>query len=471
MAKQIINIGRTANDRSGDPLRSAFIKINDNFTELYARSENTDSQTLSLVGDTLSISGGNSVTLPTSGSSTGDVTFDGVKVIGAGTASGDGNGFSTLELVPDNSLYANNQYLVIDPTVPSHIHIRAGGTQDASTAELFLGGEKNHVSVVDNSGVFLRNEQASSNTYYYFDPSEFTGGSWFESNGSYYIDFTTTNPGLIATALAFGSSGQDSVEIGDGTNSYILPASGYYGNLGNDTYRLGVSIAPTGGVTFPFTGMIFTVFTTVINDASFANSNFNVSVGGSVELAAGGEVYVAGNTYVSIRNNSLTQPVQIVANNDDTSETWSFNVDGTLTFPDATVQSTAYLGITNTHNGNATLVVGQNVATRGNLSIRLTNNNNTLDVEINYQHPDTTVLVSAYRMYPASVNLYAGRASKESSNTIWDNFGNLAGEGDSLSFTFTDYSLLKVYRVTLIADVMPGVGIAGEAFCTIEELK
>ena len=67
MAKKEINIGRTANDRSGDPLRSAFIKINDNFTELYARSENTDSQTLTLVGDTLSISGGNSVTLPASG--------------------------------------------------------------------------------------------------------------------------------------------------------------------------------------------------------------------------------------------------------------------------------------------------------------------------------------------------------------------------------------------------------------------
>lgn len=36
MAKQIINIGRTANDRSGDPLRTAFNKVNENFTELYS---------------------------------------------------------------------------------------------------------------------------------------------------------------------------------------------------------------------------------------------------------------------------------------------------------------------------------------------------------------------------------------------------------------------------------------------------
>jgi hypothetical protein len=36
VAKKIINIGSTANDRSGDSLRLAFNKINDNFTELYS---------------------------------------------------------------------------------------------------------------------------------------------------------------------------------------------------------------------------------------------------------------------------------------------------------------------------------------------------------------------------------------------------------------------------------------------------
>jgi len=35
MAKQTINIGSSANDGTGDPLRTAFTKINENFTELY----------------------------------------------------------------------------------------------------------------------------------------------------------------------------------------------------------------------------------------------------------------------------------------------------------------------------------------------------------------------------------------------------------------------------------------------------
>lgn len=35
MAKQTINVGTVANDGTGDKLRAAFVKVNDNFTELY----------------------------------------------------------------------------------------------------------------------------------------------------------------------------------------------------------------------------------------------------------------------------------------------------------------------------------------------------------------------------------------------------------------------------------------------------
>ena len=35
MAQQIIDVGSVANDGQGDPLRTAFIKTNQNFTELY----------------------------------------------------------------------------------------------------------------------------------------------------------------------------------------------------------------------------------------------------------------------------------------------------------------------------------------------------------------------------------------------------------------------------------------------------
>lgn len=39
MAQQTINIGSSVNKGDGDPLRTAFAKINDNFTELYNNDE------------------------------------------------------------------------------------------------------------------------------------------------------------------------------------------------------------------------------------------------------------------------------------------------------------------------------------------------------------------------------------------------------------------------------------------------
>ena len=58
MAKQVINIGTVANDGTGDPLRTAFDKVNDNFTELY----NDDA------GDVNSVTGSGGLTAsPTTG--------------------------------------------------------------------------------------------------------------------------------------------------------------------------------------------------------------------------------------------------------------------------------------------------------------------------------------------------------------------------------------------------------------------
>ena len=96
---------------------------------------------------------------------TGDITFNGVQIIGAGTASGDGANLGTIELVPDGDL-TSDQYLIIDPTAPNHIHIRAGGEQDASTADLIIGAENTNVLVSDTGDyVDIRTTSDDLNTY------------------------------------------------------------------------------------------------------------------------------------------------------------------------------------------------------------------------------------------------------------------------------------------------------------------
>jgi hypothetical protein len=52
MAIEIINVGPTANDGIGDPLRIAYIKCNNNFAEIYSRVQSTPPLTsIGTVGD------------------------------------------------------------------------------------------------------------------------------------------------------------------------------------------------------------------------------------------------------------------------------------------------------------------------------------------------------------------------------------------------------------------------------------
>jgi len=67
-------------------------------------------------------------------------------------SSGDGYGNDTIHLVPNDVDNETEQRIIIDPTAPNHIHIRAGGVQDYSSAELILGGERAGVRVSDATG-------------------------------------------------------------------------------------------------------------------------------------------------------------------------------------------------------------------------------------------------------------------------------------------------------------------------------
>ena len=53
MAKQTINLGSSANDGTGDPLRTAFDKVNDNFDELYLYSTVTSTNNITITANTI----------------------------------------------------------------------------------------------------------------------------------------------------------------------------------------------------------------------------------------------------------------------------------------------------------------------------------------------------------------------------------------------------------------------------------
>ena len=120
MAIQIVNIGTIANDGTGDDLREAFVKVNNNFTELNARS--TESTTVANLG-----SAGEGVFGQISGT---ELQF---KKIIAGTAitlAADANAItinSTSTGLPSVQVFADNNNITLDSN-GNALTLAGGGT-------------------------------------------------------------------------------------------------------------------------------------------------------------------------------------------------------------------------------------------------------------------------------------------------------------------------------------------------------
>ena len=138
MAQRIINIGTSANKGNGDPIRTAFDKVNKNFTEVYSKivaiengtlnvvvsdingSVHADDSTLMIDGVSAQIVGpvnNSSVTTTTLvatsivGDLTGDVTGDVTGTV-TGSLLGNSTGYHTGDLT--GSVFADDSTLLVD---------------------------------------------------------------------------------------------------------------------------------------------------------------------------------------------------------------------------------------------------------------------------------------------------------------------------------------------------------------------
>ena len=111
MARQILQVGTTANDGTGDTLRAAMIKVNDNFTELY-------NSPLLASGITVR---GNEITatrtnddLVLKASGTGAVTTGGLKFKGTSISSDDSTAVNINEnLAIDGTITATSLQVMV----------------------------------------------------------------------------------------------------------------------------------------------------------------------------------------------------------------------------------------------------------------------------------------------------------------------------------------------------------------------
>ena len=134
MAKQTINIGTTANDGTGDPLRTAFDKVNDNTTELYA------GQSLSIVTDILTLTRADGTTSTVDLSSYLD---EDARAISSGTLNG-GTGIVTFTRDDASTFTLDLSALLDDTNIVTSVNTQTGAVvldaddiDDTSTTNKF----------------------------------------------------------------------------------------------------------------------------------------------------------------------------------------------------------------------------------------------------------------------------------------------------------------------------------------------
>ena len=184
MAKQIIGVGSTANDGTGDPLRNAMVKVNSNFTELYDAS--FDGAYASLTGGPTSLlywvnDGTNGQVLTTNGA--GVITFQ-------DQAAGYTN--SDVDLHLNTSTSANNQILSWTGADYDWIDAPSGGSGGGLSntevinvvtgSDLDMGGNK----VLFGNVYSTEGDLPSASTYHgMFAHVHGTGAAYFAHSGAW----------------------------------------------------------------------------------------------------------------------------------------------------------------------------------------------------------------------------------------------------------------------------------------------
>ena len=166
MAQEVINIGAQADDGTGDTIRGSGIKINENFTELYAMPfaqtslglvENEISTTQSNADLVLKPSGSGSILFPAisindnniEGTRTNDDLV--LRANGSGSLVVDGIGIAGTSITALDSSFVNiNENLILDSTLNSGITTFGGTVQTASTVDV---GGLTTLSTLTVSGV------------------------------------------------------------------------------------------------------------------------------------------------------------------------------------------------------------------------------------------------------------------------------------------------------------------------------
>jgi hypothetical protein len=425
MANQNINVGTAANDKKGDSLRAAFVKVNSNFTELYTELGLINDVTLSLgafefAGSTISTTDSTAIVIDQATTITSNLSVGGD--ILPQTANGGDLGSSTL---PWRSLYVSQSTIFLGGvplTLDASNNLTVNGSRVGATSYADLTGTPTLttvattgayadltgkptiptlVSQLANDSGFLTsvgnisNIQSEGDINIDINLADSTLRRWrFGEDGDLTLPSTsgfidrlyTDNSGSrtklekkIESSSTTGTIAKLELDLDNGhirlaignytgggdqwidtstwafrgdTGSLTLPPAGKIIN-NNKEWTFGT----TGTLTLPTGGVIADSASYIkLTPAGGANAyqalliyptagdgnhiHLAAPTGGTTELYLGNDIH-----YVKLVNGGN---VEVRANNGVNDAAWTFGTDGSLTFPNTTVQTTAWTGVVGT---------------------------------------------------------------------------------------------------------------------------
>ena len=307
MARQVINIGSSANDGTGDPLRTAFDKINDNFVELYGGDNDINTLDANLNTNNFAI---------TTGVTNGDVT---ITPNGTGSIKLGAMKFNGTTISSDDSTIVNiNEGLVVDgtasisgaATLSTSLALASGATVTAILDEDAMGSD---------SATALATQQSIKA---YVDSQVTAQDLDFACD-----DSTTLSIDLDSESLQF-SGGTGITTAGTG-NTVTIAVDGTIATLtGSQTLTNKVLTSPTiNGATM--TGNV------TVDNLIFTDTDISTASNGDLTLNPGG-----------------TGTIQLHAN---TAITGTASVSSTLTTADITTTGSHTISANSTVAGTLTV--------------------------------------------------------------------------------------------------------------------
>ena len=519
MTKQIINIGTSANKGNGDPLRTAFAKVNANFDELYTALGLNADGTLSLgafefTGSVMTTTDSTAITIDQATTVTSNLTVGGDVL----PSLANGGNLGSLA-APWNSLYVSNSTIYFGG-IPLSVDVNGNLLVNNQTV---TGGGGSSVTTgatapVDPGVGDLWYDTASGRTYVYYDSSwvdanpvdgagisstnELVNGAHTVSLGSTgiitlpsssYLESTDTN-------LKVGAQGtvtiRSNAELSGTTRSWefgrqgtiatplLLPrtftavldnAHRTVGDAISGTpwqYTVAFVVGPGGAVETQIDNPDWPTnpgyspgdeFEFTEEDHGIPGFTFAVTINGFSEIPGTGFLVVIGVTPPPEYPSTFSSlgAIKLSANTSD----WLFDPNGSLYYPDATVQTTAYVAPT---TGNAVISSQSSITiSRNGMTIKIT------EAGVVQMSFDSIIDIRGRSSINNAGSTTIATPNGDTVIGTWYDISTALALGDQLVSTIMDSSFHNVYRITVLIreqDTTPGVEFT-TAYAIIEQIQ